>query len=167
MKWPTFPLVWHEMTDTSKCSPKRSRRQARELGLKALFFLDTHGDVKNNTRFTDFCGQYSMGMESQDYSFFVTLVQGVMDHLEKIDDLISRHSRNWKLSRMSFVDRNILRLAVFEFMYCPDIPWAVSINEAVDLGKIYGTRGSGAFINGILDGIRMRIENQGNPGQNN
>ncbi len=130
------------------------------MGLKALFFLDTHGDVKNGTGFTDFCAQYSMEMESRDYSFFVSLVQGVMDHLETIDDLISRHSRNWKLCRMPFVDRNILRLAVFELVYCPDIPWAVSINEAVDLGKTYGTRGSGAFINGILDGIRMENEKQ-------
>ncbi len=165
MKWPTLPPVWHEMTDTSTSSPKRSRRQARELGLKALFFLDTHADMENGNGFREFCDHYALDMDEQAHSFFLNLVQGVVDHAEKIDDQISRHSKNWKLSRMSFVDRNILRLAVFELMYCPDIPWVVSINEAVELGKIYGARGSGAFINGILDGIRMEIEKQGNQTQ--
>ncbi len=148
------------MTDTIKTSPKRSRRQARELGLKALFFLDVHSDMGNGNRFREFSDFHARDMDARDHSFFVRLVQGVMEHLEKIDDLISRHSKNWKLSRMSFVDRNILRLAVFEIVYCSDIPQAVSINEAVELGKIYGAKESGAFINGILDGIRMEIENQ-------
>jgi len=80
-------------------------------------------------------------------------VEGVLQHKDEIDQFIERFSNNWKISRMSRVDRNIMRIAVFEILYCDDIPFKVSINEAVDLGKRYGTEESGAFINGILDSI--------------
>ena len=72
--------------------------------------------------------------------------------------MIERYSDNWKLSRMSGVDRNILRIAVYELMYCNDIPSKVTLNEAIDIGKRFGTDESGAFINGILDGIRMALK---------
>jgi len=74
--------------------------------------------------------------------------------------MIERVSSNWKLSRMSCVDRNILRVAVYELLYCQDIPSKVSINEAIDVGKKFGTDDSGAFINGILDSIRLTLENE-------
>jgi len=82
------------------------------------------------------------------------LVEGVINHLDEIDTLIHSSSKNWKISRMPVVDRNIMRIAVYELLYCPDIPAKVSINEAVDIGKKYGTRDSGAFVNGVLDRIR-------------
>jgi len=72
--------------------------------------------------------------------------------------VIEQFSSNWKISRMSCVDRNILRIAVFELLYCADIPPKVSINEAIDVGKRFGTEESGAFINGILDSIRLAME---------
>jgi len=72
--------------------------------------------------------------------------------------LIERFSRNWRLSRMSCVDRNIMRIAVYEMLFCSDIPAKVSINEAIDIGKKYGTEESGAFINGILDSVRIDSE---------
>jgi len=90
--------------------------------------------------------------------FFHHLVNGVREHRHAIDTAIERFSSNWKLSRMSCVDRNILRIAVFELLFCADIPPKVSINEAIDVGKRFGTEESGAFINGILDSIRMAME---------
>ncbi len=85
--------------------------------------------------------------------FYMTLIKGVIENKTQIDQLIEQFSSNWKISRMGCVDRNILRIAAYEILYCHDIPPKVSINEAVDIGKLYGTEESGSFINGILDGI--------------
>jgi len=87
------------------------------------------------------------------HRFYMTLIKGVIENKSGIDELIERFSSNWKISRMGCVDRNILRIAAYELLYCEDIPPKVTINEAVDIGKLYGTEESGAFINGILDGI--------------
>ena len=86
--------------------------------------------------------------------FFLTLVNGVLETRSDIDELIERYSKNWKISRMSCVDRNVMRIAVYELLHCEDIPPKVTINEAVDVGKKFGTEESGAFINGIMDSIR-------------
>jgi N utilization substance protein B len=72
--------------------------------------------------------------------------------------VIERYSSNWKVQRMACVDRNILRMAVYELLYCADIPAKVSINEAVDIAKKFGASESGSFINGILDSIRTALE---------
>ena len=83
----------------------------------------------------------------------MSLVRGVICNKPQIDQTIETFSSNWKISRMGFVDRNILRIATYELLFCPDIPPKVTINEAVDIGKLYGSEDSGAFINGILDVI--------------
>ena len=88
------------------------------------------------------------------------LIKGVLDNKSRIDKLIEQFSSNWKISRMGCVDRNILRIAVFEMLRCQDIPAKVSINEAIEIGKKFGTEDSGAFINGILDSIRIAMENE-------
>jgi len=92
--------------------------------------------------------------------FFLRLVEGVKKSQHEIDTLIERFSENWKISRMSRVDRNIIRIAVYELLYCNDIPPKVSINEAIDIGKKFGTEESGGFINGILDSIRNALEKE-------
>jgi N utilization substance protein B len=86
------------------------------------------------------------------------LVKGVLKNKPQIDILIERFSKNWRVQRMACVDRNVMRIAVFEMLFCPDIPPKVSINEAIDIGKKFGTEDSGAFINGIVDSIRIAIE---------
>jgi N utilization substance protein B len=68
------------------------------------------------------------------------------------------HSTHWKISRMALVDRNILRMAVFEFLYCTDIPASVTINEAIEIAKKFGTEESGAFVNGVLDHIAKELK---------
>ncbi|KPA17317.1 NusB antitermination factor [Candidatus Magnetomorum sp. HK-1] len=90
--------------------------------------------------------------------FFLLLTRGVIQHISDIDDKIETYSSNWKIDRMTCVDRNIIRISVFEILFCPDIPYKVSINEAVDIGKTFGTKDSGSFINGVLDSIRISIE---------
>ena len=92
--------------------------------------------------------------------FAESLVQGVDSHRSEIDGLIVSASEHWRLERMSIVDRNILRIALYEMLYCADIPPKVSINEAIDLGKTFGTEESGAFINGILDHILPELHRQ-------
>jgi len=92
--------------------------------------------------------------------FFLRLIEGVKEFQHEIDALIERFSENWKISRMSRVDRNVLRLAVYELLHCHDIPPKVSINEAIDIAKRFGTEDSGAFINGILDSVRISLEKE-------
>ncbi len=86
-------------------------------------------------------------------SFFTQLARGVLTHKDEIDDVINGASDNWRLSRMAIVDRNILRLSVYEILYIDDIPPSVTINEAIEIAKRYGSADSPSFINGILDNI--------------
>lgn len=90
--------------------------------------------------------------------FAEELARGVSLHRDAIDALITSASEHWRIERMSLVDRNVLRIAIYEMLHCPDIPPKVSINEAVELGKAFGTGDSSAFINGILDHIMLDIE---------
>ena len=94
--------------------------------------------------------------EVRDYAR--VLIKGVMDNRATLDGFIRSVARNWKLQRMATLDRNVLRIAVYEMILRKDIPAKVAINEAVDLGKRYGDSDSGAFVNGILDRIRIDSE---------
>lgn len=93
------------------------------------------------------------------------LISGSIGHLEEIDDLIRRHSKNWKFERLSAVDKSILRLSVYALMHLPDIPVIVTINEGIELGKMYGGESSGQFINGILDAIKNQELTEGGRGR--
>ncbi len=86
-------------------------------------------------------------------SFARQLVLGVWERREELDGLIRKASKHWRLERMPLVDRNVLRIALYEVMHLKDIPPKVSIDEAVELGKKYGTEESGGFINGVLDSV--------------
>ncbi|MGD2096384.1 MAG: transcription antitermination factor NusB [Desulfobacterales bacterium] len=132
-----------------------TRRRAREMAMQALFYMDTQqgGSPQMVERF---CENFNLPQKVR--PFFLQLVNGVLAAQPQIDILIERYSKNWKVQRMSCVDRNIMRLAVFEILFCPDIPPKVSINEAIDVAKKFGTEESGAFINGIVDRIRIAIE---------
>ena len=123
--------------------------------MQALFYLDMIRDESVESLDT-FYGNFSPSKRA--IPFFRKLVEGVRQSKPDIDSAIERFSSNWKLHRMPHVDRNILRIAVFEMLYCEDIPIKVSINEAIDIGKKYGTHESGPFINGILDSLRIAIE---------
>ncbi len=90
-------------------------------------------------------------------AYLQELVEGVASHLEELDVFIVRYSEHWRLERMTIVDRNLLRLAIYELLYQPQIPPKVVINEAVEMAKRYGSEGSGGFVNGILDQVRMSV----------
>ena len=94
-------------------------------------------------------------------AYLKELVAGVGAHLEELDALIVRHSEHWRLERMTVVDRNLLRLAIYELLYQPEIPTKVVINEAVEMAKRYGSEASGGFINGILDQVRLAVGREG------
>lgn len=95
--------------------------------------------------------------ESVPPAYLLELVVGVTSHLEELDVFIVRYSEHWRLERMTIVDRNLLRLAIYELLYQPNIPVKVVINEAVEMAKRYGSEASGGFINGILDQVRMSV----------
>jgi N utilization substance protein B len=129
------------------------RRRSRQFALQVLYQLDvTKQDALKAV--TQWKEHFSPNEEKDE--FVERIVLGVLGHCQEIDRLIEQYSENWRLERMSIVDRNILRMAIFELLYCEDIPPKVTMNEAVDLGKKYGSEDSGSFINGILD----RIQNE-------
>lgn len=134
-----------------------SRRNARELALQALFSMDMNRDFSDNM-LKRFCGHFQPAVSVG--PFFMQLVTGVLRTISRLDQLIEGHSKHWKLDRMSCVDRNIMRIAIYEILHCEDIPPKVSINEAIDIAKKYGSEDSGAFINGIIDSIRIAFENK-------
>jgi transcription antitermination factor NusB len=126
------------------------RRRSRELAIKVLFHLEYSRDDPAEA-FDLVCKNF--GFSEDVRAFGQGLVLGVYDRLNDLDTIISETSRNWRLERIAKVDRCILRLAAFELLHRNDIPPKVSINEAVDLAKKFGSEESGAFINGILDKI--------------
>jgi N utilization substance protein B len=91
--------------------------------------------------------------DGQVSAFTDRLTSGIHEHLKIIDERISRHATNWQLKRMAVIDRNVLRIGVYELIYASDIPPKVTINEAVELAKKYGDMESSKFVNGILDKI--------------
>ena len=130
------------------------RRQARILALQALYYADVDkGDPRELLDL--FCEHLAGSVIEGVNPLFFQLVNGVAEYLGELDDLLNKYATNWRVSRMSVVDRNVLRMAIYEFLHCLDIPATVSINEAVDIGKRFGTRASGPFVNGVLDRIRL------------
>lgn len=134
------------------------RRRARSLALQLLYALDISPADKTEVEELFWEGKKT---NQEVKEFAQILVKGTRKNLPRIDLLISRHADNWKLDRLSSVDRNILRLATYELLYCEDIPPAVSIDEAIELARAYSTLDSPAFVNGVLDKIRKVIEENG------
>ena len=159
------------------------RRKAREVALQVLYELDV---VKMEVQvavslfwnhftapeeiFEPFWNYFETPEDAREHhlksftvspeakSFSTLLIEGAWQNRHEIDRLISDCSEHWSISRMSKVDRSILRMAVYELLYCADIPPKVTLNEAIDLGKIYGSENSGSFINGILDALYGKLQ---------
>jgi len=127
-----------------------TRRKSRELALQILYHVDfIKQSIKDALPF--FIAHFNFNRDLDEFTSFI--VRGVDEYRLEIDSYISDCSEHWTLTRMSPVDRNIIRIAVFEILRCEDIPPKVSINEAIELGKKFGTEKSAVFINGILDKI--------------
>ena len=130
-----------------------ARRKARELALQMLFQHDLSGNAPDTivTTFEDL-----QKSKPNTREFAVKIFHGTVDNLPKIDDMIQQQADNWRLSRMAVVDRNIIRMSVYEFLHETDTPKLVIIDEAIEIAKKFGTQKSSQFINGILDGILKR-----------
>ncbi|OGX34975.1 MAG: transcription antitermination factor NusB [Omnitrophica WOR_2 bacterium RIFCSPLOWO2_12_FULL_51_24] len=128
----------------------RKRTQAREYALQILYQIDVRKDPEDRI-LVDFWKNIETEPEVSDFA--AKLVIGAIRNKKKIDEVISKYASNWKMSRMAVIDRNVLRMATYELLFCDDIPPKVSINEAVDLAKKFGDTESGKFVNGILDKI--------------
>lgn len=135
----------------------RSRRNARETALQALFQCDTLECWSNETvdvffeRFTREGIIEEGTVAAENFAFTRSLISGVIANMGEIDGVLSDCSTHWQLNRMSRVDRNILRIAAFEILKCDDIPVNVSINEAIEVAKRFSAEDSPNFVNGLLD----------------
>ena len=130
----------------------RKRTRSRELALQLLYQIDARGDDIMATMDQFFEGEEANDEEVR--AFARELVNGTRGATDEIDEILTAAAENWRLNRMALVDRNILRMAVFEMLHIDEIPSKVTINEAIELGKRFSTKQSGSFINGILDRIR-------------
>jgi transcription antitermination protein NusB len=132
-----------------------NRRKARELAIQVLYYMEfAKGSV--GELFDVICDNFSPSKAIR--AFSKELVYGVRANIDHLDKTIRKSSKNWRLERMSAVDRSILRLGAFEILYVDDTPPKVAIDEAIELGKKYGSEESGAFINGILDSIFLSAQ---------
>ena len=127
-----------------------ARHRGREIALQVLYQVDvtSHPSEEALALF-----QENFNFKEDSWAFAKDLVTGICENTGEIDKLIEKEAQHWKLSRMTVTDRNILRLSVYELKFRDDIPSKVTLNEAIELGKKYGTEESGAFINGILDKV--------------
>jgi N utilization substance protein B len=137
------------------------RRAARECALQMLYELDVGKHTEDEILHTF----WQMNEHSQDVRAFADrLFGGTAHRLKEIDATIQQHAKNWRLTRMAAVDRNILRLAVFEFLSGDETPKTVIINEALEIAKKYSTQESAQFVNGILDSIKNELMEEGPSG---
>jgi len=132
-----------------------NRRKGREAALQFLFQRDMSGAVDAPT-IAHYWEENPVDEETQDFA--QRLFSGTVERLDDIDQHIGQFSSHWKLGRMAAVDRNLLRLAIFELAYCPDIPMKVTLNEAIEIAKKFGSEESGSFVNGILDQIAKTVK---------
>ena len=135
--------------------PSGKRRIARELAVQFLYQYDLSGGPLEEALPLFWETQSEVSEDGR--KFTEELIHGVVERKAPIDERIAKYTDNWDLPRIAAVDRNILRLAMYEMLFRDDIPPVVSINEAVDIAKKFSTRESGAFVNGILDRLKADL----------
>jgi N utilization substance protein B len=155
------------------------RREARERAVQFLFQYDLNPPADLDGALRHFWDSQRAAVQSEEKGmatwgekpvlppptadevavrqFAEPMIRGTLEHRDAIDEEIKKHAKNWDLPRMAAVDRNILRLAIYEMLHREDIPPVVSINEAVDIAKKFSTQESGKFVNGILDKVRSEL----------
>jgi transcription antitermination protein NusB len=136
-----------------------SRRKARECALQMLFAADVADAVPEEVLRTYWAELDDSDTEQPVRQFATRLAEGTLSHLEALDERIRLRAEHWRIPRMAIVDRNILRLAVYEFLYEPT-PRAVAINEALEIARRFSTYEATQFINGILDAIKRDLDEQ-------
>lgn len=141
-----------------------SRREGREAAVQFLYQRDLNAatNAETVTEFWDL-----RPATKQVKTFGMNIAQGVLSHQDAIDEHIRLAAANYDLHRIAAVDRNILRIAIYEMLYCPEVPPVVSINEAIEIAKRFGSEDSGRFVNGVLDRIRAQIPRPSRGGKGN
>ncbi len=137
-----------------------SRHLSRSIAMQSLFEWDFYGKSNNIDEIVDQnLKEFGPGLESQDFTR--QLVKGIVDHLSKIDKIIIESAPEWPLEQITIIDRNVLRLGLFELLYAKkeEVPPKVAINEAIELAKSFGGESSGRFVNGVLGTVYKEIEN--------
>ncbi len=134
------------------------RRKSREMALQFLFGHDFQKHSFEPATVSDelerFCASFEAGQKVRPYT--EQLLAGISQRLDEIDTILSDNSHNWRVERMSLVDRNILRIAIFEMCFSPKVPEKVAINEALEIARRFSMSDSLAFINGVLDSVQDR-----------
>ncbi len=133
-----------------------TRRAMREWILQLLFQLEFNPSDDLNRVFGEFWRSHQKA-DTGARRFVEAQVQGVRMHLRELDAVLQRLATYWQIERMGSVERNVMRMALYEMLYCPDIPPIVSINEAVDIAKYFSSDEAGKFVNGILDQARKEL----------
>jgi N utilization substance protein B len=136
-----------------------SRREARERALQAVYAFTVGGDEAEHVISTII--EEQLGTDKEAKAFATKLFLKTLDITDEADTIVERYTENWELSRIALVDRILLRIAICEMLYFPDIPPKVTINEAIEVAKRYSTGRSGQFINGILDAILLDLQKEG------
>ena len=127
------------------------RRKAREAALECLYSFEIRQDSSIDDLFP-YCRERHQ-LDDDAAMFAKALLQRIIDNIKQIDEIIGRHIDNWDLRRLAMIDKNILRLGLAELHYFPEIPKKVTIDEAIELAKIYGSADSSRFVNGVLDAL--------------
>lgn len=133
------------------------RRKGRELALQILYQMEMKGCEPKGI-FDLYWKEVEAPADIREFAS--SLVEGAYRNRKEVDEMIERHSTHWRLPRMAVVDRNILRLSVYELLYLHDIPKSVVLNEAIEIAKRFGTEDSGAFINGLLDNVAKEVRKE-------
>jgi N utilization substance protein B len=137
-----------------------NRRHQRRFAFQIIYSLVFGQNMSKDfliRSFDNFWTEKDFDMERRN-SYAWTLVEGVFDNYASIDEIIARHSQHWKLNRIAKVELTILRLSLFEMLFCPDIPLKVAMNEAIELAKDFGDDNSRTFVNGVLDAAAKDAE---------
>jgi N utilization substance protein B len=131
------------------------RRDAREAAIQFLYQFDTHKPANVDEALVAFWAQNEEPKNVRDFA--TDLIRGALEKLPEVDAKIRTLADNWDFERLAAVDRNILRLAVYEMLFRPEIPPVVSINEAIEIAKKFSTAESGKFVNGLLDRVKKEL----------
>jgi N utilization substance protein B len=141
------------------------RRKAREAVLECLYSYEIRGNVTVEDVFPYSQERHQLDKEGSDFA--LELLRKTTTNIIELDRIIARHIDNWDLARLATIDKNILRLGLAELNYFPEIPKKVTIDEAIELAKLYGSADSGRFVNGVLDALSKDMHGDGAGGKSN
>ncbi|HDQ23145.1 MAG TPA: transcription antitermination factor NusB [Candidatus Uhrbacteria bacterium] len=138
-----------------------NRHLSRTLAMQTLYQWDFNGAQEKELAVILERNKADFAPGFNDEGFAQRLINGVLEHKKEIDDLISKYATEWPIEQITIIDRNILRIGIYELKFDPEIPSKVAINEAIEVAKTYGGESSGKFVNGVLGAIYKEIEKKG------